>query len=52
MIDHLADDAHCLQQHSPCLQQVQCDSLCLADCSPVFPISCVHALKREDNYLI
>ena len=27
-----------------------CDSLCLADCPPVFPFSCVHALKREDNY--
>ena len=59
LINHLADDAHCLQQHShclqqnsPCLQQAQCDSLYTAGCSPTSPFSRVHALQRKYKKVI
>ena len=52
LINHLADDAHCLQQHSPCLQQAQRDSLCTAGCSPASSFSRVHALQRKYKKVI
>ena len=46
-INNLADDAHCLQQHSLSPQQEHWLYLCFAGCFQASPISCVHVLQQE-----